>query len=262
MSLYCPHHLLQRLFSLPVPLNCFSCNRTQAQEVLNISDEESGTFNIMWLQSVLWSSWNNIWWGFNRLFLWHLNVMHQTKTPFISFVFHLYITGKRTGKTLNQWVFFFSSSLLLFPIFWVVFNWLVGGIFVCCFGLILIFLHQRKNKGIISHSYFVLVIVILAHSFLLEYEQHEKREQPATTFLTLEHRAYENVWWDKQVITMTFKTESVSSEGISAYWLKILDQIIWNFGTSKIRIRAWILYSQYFYLLLMLSPKFLFIVRN
>lgn len=107
MGLCCPHHLLQRLFSLPVPFNCFSCNRTQAHEVLNISDEESGTFNIMWLQSVFRSSWNNIWWGFNRLFLWHLNVIHWPKAPFISFVFCLYITGKRTGKTLNQWVFLF-----------------------------------------------------------------------------------------------------------------------------------------------------------
>lgn len=121
MSLCCPHHLLQRLFSLPVPLNCFSCNRTQAQEVLNISDEESGTSNIMWLQSVLWSSWNNIWWGFNRLFLWHLNVIHQPKTPFISFVFHLYITGKKPEKHWTNEFFFSSSSLFLFPIFWVVF---------------------------------------------------------------------------------------------------------------------------------------------
>lgn len=56
MSLCCPHHLLQRSFSLAVPLNCFSCNRTQAHDVLNISDEESGTFNIMGLQNVLLSS--------------------------------------------------------------------------------------------------------------------------------------------------------------------------------------------------------------
>lgn len=43
VSLWWPHHLLQRLFSLPVPSNYFSCNRTQTPEVLNISDEESGT---------------------------------------------------------------------------------------------------------------------------------------------------------------------------------------------------------------------------
>lgn len=52
---------------------------------------------------------------------------------------------------------FFSSSLFLFPIFWVVFNWLVGGFFGCWFGLIFIFLHQKKKRGGLSHSDFVLV---------------------------------------------------------------------------------------------------------
>lgn len=185
MGLCCPHHLLQRLFSLPVPLNCFSCNRTQAHEVLNISDEESGISNIMWLQSVFRSSWNNIWWGFNRLLLWHLNVIHWPKAPFISFVFRLYMTGKRTGKTLNQWVFLFLflSILISHLLGFFLFGWLGVFCLLVWFGFYFKFFHQRKNTGIISHSYFVLVIIILPHSFVFQYEQHENMNSDQLLFL-------------------------------------------------------------------------------
>lgn len=128
VSLWWPHHLLQRLFSLPVPSNYFSCNRTQTPEVLNISDEESGTVTAKCTPNQLRQYSVRISWTL----LWHLNIIPQAKFLLISFVFRLYITGKRNGKART------NEFLFLFFFYFVPFQW-------------------RKKKGILTCSFFVVV---------------------------------------------------------------------------------------------------------
>lgn len=130
--------------------------------------------------------------------------------PPSSVLFSVYIwQGRELEKHWTNGFFFSSSSLFLFPIFCVVFNWLVGVFFVCWCGLIFILIFFIRER--IRESY-LIPIFSNNHStalFCIPIWTAWKHEQRPTTFLALEHLTYQNVSWDKQVITMTFKTESV-----------------------------------------------------